>query len=126
MSYIPFVPAGGQDLTPNAFSDVGGGVQSQGVISQYQAYKPNELVQVFERHGYRPSFRLMLKTMGFRRGSYAPTIGHYEYPWRKNLVTVGAIITPSAGPGTPVTIELDAADMYNASKWCSSSGFLSN
>lgn len=114
MSYTPFVPVGGQDLRPNAFSDVGGNYQAQGVISQYQMYKPNELVQVFERHNYAPSFRLMLKTMGFRRGSYAPTIGHYEYPWRKNLVTVGTIVTPSAGPGTNVTFALDAADMYNA------------
>ena len=114
MAYTPFVPAGGQDLSPNAFSDVGGGYANQGVISAYQAYKPNELVQVFERHNYRPSFRLMLKTMGFRRGSYAPTIGHYEYPWRKNLVTVGAIVTPSAGAGTDVVFALDAADMFNA------------
>jgi hypothetical protein len=114
MAYTPFVAAGGQDLTPNAFSGVGGNYASEGIISQYQMYKPNELVQVFERHSYAPSFRMMLKTMGFRRGSYAPTVGHYEYPWRKNLVTVGDIITPSAGPGTPVTIELDPSDMYNA------------
>lgn len=114
MAYTPFVNVGGQDLRPNAFSSVGGDYMSEGVISQYQMYKPNELVQVFERHSYAPSFRLMLKTMGFRRGSYAPTVGHYEYPWRKNLVTVGDIITPSAGPGTPVTIELAPADMYNA------------
>jgi len=114
MSYSPFVTPGGQDLQPNSFGDVGGGTLNQGVISQYQAYKPNELIQVFERHNYAPSFRMMLKTMGFRRGTAAPTVGHYEYPWRKNLVTVGAIITPSAGPGTDVVIELDAADMYNA------------
>lgn len=114
MAYQPFVGAGGQDLQPNSFSDAGGGKLNQAVISAYDVYKPNELVQVFERHGYRPSFRLMLKTMGFKRGSYAPTIGHYEYPWRKNLVTVGAIVTPSGGPGTDVVIELDAADMYDA------------
>jgi hypothetical protein len=115
MAYTPFIaPTSTQDLKPNSFGGVGGNYQSQGVISQYQMYKPNELIQVFERHNYAPSFRMMLKTMGFRRGSYAPTIGHYEYPWRKNLITVGTIVTPSAGPGTSVVISLDAGDMYNA------------
>lgn len=115
MAYTPFItPGTGQDLGVNAFGSVGGNVMAQGVISQYQMYAPNELVQVFERHNYAPSFRLMLKTMGFNRGTAAPTIGHYEYPWRKNLVTVDSIITPSAGPGTSVVIELAAGDMYNA------------
>lgn len=114
MAYTPFVnPATRQDLRPNVFSTVGGGTASQVVISQYDLYKPNELIQVFERHTYGGGFRIMLKAMGFRRGSHAPTVGHYEYPWKDNLVTVGSIVTASAGPGTPVTIELDAADMFN-------------
>lgn len=114
MAYSPFITPGGEDLGVNAFSDVGGGVMTQEVISDYNLYKPNELIQVFERHGYAPSFRLILKNMGFRRGTAKPTVGHYEYPWRKNLVTIGDIITPSAGPGTNVVIELDPTDMYNA------------
>ena len=121
MAYSPFVnPATKQDLKPNVFSTVGGGTASQVVISQYDLYKPNELIQVFERHTYGGGFRIMLKAMGFNRGTSAPTTGHYEYPWRENLVTVGTtgvggggIITPSAGAGTDVVIALDPADMYN-------------
>lgn len=115
MSYSPFVAPGGDDLGVNSYSSVGGATHSQTVMSQYNLYKPNELVQVFERHAGRPSFRLMLKAMGFNRGTAKNTTGHYEYPWRKNLVPVGAIITASTGPGTPVVIELDPSGMYNAS-----------
>ena len=114
MAYSPFVPPGGQDLRPNVFSMVGGGTLNQVVVSLYDLYKPNELVQVFERHTTGKGFRLMLKAMGFTRPTSAPTTGHYEYPWRENLVTVGAIITPSAGPGTNVVIELAAADHYTS------------
>jgi hypothetical protein len=112
MAYSPFVAPGGQDLRPNVFSMVGGGTLNQVVVSLYDLYKPNELVQVFERHTHGKGFRLMLKAMGFNRGTSAPTTGHYEYPWRENLITVGQILTPSAGPGTNVVIELDAADHY--------------
>lgn len=114
MAYTPFVAPGGQDLKPNVFSMVGGGTTSQVVVSLYDTYKPNELVQVFERHTHGKGFRLMLKAMGFSRGTSAPTTGHYEYPWRENLITVGAIISPSAGPGTDVIISLDAGDHYSS------------
>lgn len=116
MSYSPFVnPATKQDLRPNRYSSVGGGAASQTVFSEYDLYKPNELIQVFERHYNLSGFRLMLKAMGFTRGTTAPTTGHYEYPWNENLITVGAITTASTGPGTNVIISLDAADMYDAS-----------
>ena len=115
MAYNPFVPVSNisQDLRPNLFADVGGAVMNQGVISQYELYKPNELIQVFERHKKSISWRMILKSMGFSRGTAAPTTGHYEYPWRKNLVTFGAIITASTGPGTDVVVEIDPLDMFN-------------
>ncbi len=114
MGYQPFIAPGTRgDLRPNAFGQVGGSVVNQAVTSQYQRYKPQELVQLFSRHSTRPSFRLMIKSMGFNRGVAAPTTGHFEAPWIKNLVTVGSIVTPSAGPGTSVVIALDAADMFN-------------
>ena len=115
MAYTPFVnPATRQDLRPNVFAGVGGGAASQVVVTQYDLYKPNELIQVFERHTMGGGFRLMLKAMGFRRASYAPTVGHYEWPWRDNLITVGTIVTASTGAGTDVIISLDAADHYDA------------
>jgi len=115
MAYSPFInPAlSKQDLKPNVYSTVGGGTSSQTVISQYDLYRPNELVQVFERHTEGGGFRIMLKAMGFNRGTSAPTTGHYEYPWRENLVTVGGIVTASTGAGTDVVISLDPGDMFD-------------
>jgi hypothetical protein len=55
----------------------------------------------------------MLKSMGFDRGTAAPTTGHYEYPWRKDLVRVNSVITASTGPGTDVVIELTAGSMFD-------------
>ena len=114
MAYSPFIAAGSaQELTPNAFSTVGGGSASQVVISQYDMYKPQELVQVFERHTYGGGFRLMLKAMGFNRGVSAPTTGHYEYPWKENLVTVApGAITGGAAPGDSATFTIDPADHF--------------
>lgn len=110
---VPLPASGHQDLGVNAYGTVGGGTLTQKIFSQYDLYKPNELLQVFERHGYKPSFRLMLRAMGFTRGTAKPTTGHYEYPWRKNTIKFGAIITPSAGAGTNVVVELDPASMFN-------------
>ena len=113
MSYSPS-PSGPQDLRPNAYSAVGGSVMGQAVISQYDLYKPNKFTKVFNRHCSHVPFRLMLRAMGFSRGTAAPTTGHYEYPWNSNLITVGAITAAAAGPGNPMIIALDAGDMYNA------------
>ncbi len=48
-----------------------------------------------------------------KRGTNTPSIGHYEHPWTEDTVTVGSIVTPSAGPGTNVVFELDATNMFN-------------
>lgn len=124
MPYTPFNPTTGllnttpykttgQDFVANAYSNVGGGVANQAAISQYEAYKPNELVQLFERHGHGPSFRMMLRACGFTRGSINPTVGHYEAPWKKSLVTFDLIVNPSAGAGTSVTVRLAASNMFD-------------
>jgi hypothetical protein len=115
MAYTPYMNPANRpdDITPPMYSGVGGGIQSQEVISTYDIYAPNELVQVFERHNHRPGFRVMLKSMGFDRGTAAPTTGHYEYPWRKDLVRVNSVITASTGPGTDVVIELTAGSMFD-------------
>lgn len=113
--YSPYVNPANRpyDITPPAFGDVGGGVQNQEVLSTYDIWKPNELIEVFERHSYAPGFRLMLRAMGFNRGTAAPTTGHYEYPWRKDLVRINSIITASTGPGTSVVVELTSDSMFD-------------
>ena len=116
MAYSPFINPTTRpyDLNPDAFSSVGGGTQTQKVLTVYDAYAPNELLTVFERHNHSPGLRLMLKAMGFSRGTAAPTTGHWEYPWRENLLYVGTIVTASTGAGTDVVISLNATSMYNA------------
>jgi hypothetical protein len=115
MSYTPFsAPANRPaDIIPPAFAGVGGNYLSQEVFSQFDLYKPNEWVEVFERHGIRPGFKTKLKALGFANGTYAPTVGHYEYPWNKDLVRINAITTASAGAGATITLELTAASMFD-------------
>lgn len=115
MSYVPFMNPQNRpdDAPPHAISDVGGSTQGQPVVSLYDIYRPDELHEVFFRHSQKPSFRMMLKSLGFDRGCRNPSTAHYEYPWIKDLLRVGTVIVPSTGPGTDVTIELDASGMYN-------------
>lgn len=101
------------DIVPPRFAEVGGSVQNQEVVSAYDIYKPNELIQVFERHSFSAGFRLMLKGMGFNRGTAAPTTGHYEYPWRKDLVRIGSIVTPAGGAGDPMIVALTSGSMFS-------------
>lgn len=116
MAYTPFLnPASyPTPLAVNQFSGAGGGTQGQQVISAYDIYKPNEMIEVFERHSYAPGFKLMLKAMGFNRGTAAPTTGHYEYPWKESLVQFGAITQISAGAGTDVIATIAPSHMYDA------------
>jgi hypothetical protein len=114
--YSPYIPPSARpaDLLPSSYT-VGNGSVSQGLISSYDIYKPNEFVRVFERHNYALGFRLMLDSMGFKRGCSAPTTGHYEYGWRKDLVKVGAIVTAASGAGGNIILALDAGSMFTTS-----------
>ena len=103
------------DFVVDAFGDVGGNTVSQKVVTAYDIYAPNELLALSERHNHSPGLRLMLKSMGFARGTAAPTTGHWEAPWRKNLVHVGSIVTPAGGVGNDIVIALDATSMYDGS-----------
>jgi hypothetical protein len=112
MPFNPNITGGGQDLRPNTFSDVGGSTLNQQTISAYDYYTPQEYTQLLYRHLGQLGVRVMLDMLGNKRGVKAPTTGHYEAPWRGNLVTVGAVA--GGGAGANVTITLDAADMFNA------------
>lgn len=116
MGYTPFVSPANRplDIQPPAYS-AGEGAQTQQIYSQLDLYTPAEMVRVYERHSRPVGYRLMLKAYGFTKGSQTPTVGHYEYPWQKDLVTVGSIVTASTGAGTNVVIALAASNMYDPS-----------
>lgn len=102
---------------PNSnFSSVGGGVAAQPVLTTIYDLAPwYQMREVFARHSFAPSFRMLLKTFGsqFSRGVAAPTTGHYEEDWDASLVHVGSIVTPAGGAGNDMTIALDAASMFD-------------
>jgi hypothetical protein len=118
MPFNPVTPSpkvAGQDLGVNNFGNVGGGITTQTVISDYDIYTPQEMIQLFDRHSYNPGWRLTMKAMGFSRGVAAPTTGHYEAPWKKDTITIGGVAdATSAGPGNDIIITLAASSMYDA------------
>lgn len=124
MAYTPFIDPTVRpfDLGVDAFGNVGGDIQSQQVITTYDIYAPNELLHVFERHDHRPGLRMLLKAMGMSRGTFAPTTGHWEYPWRENTLHVGAIVTPAGGAGNNIVVSIDATSMFDAGQTANGSG----
>jgi hypothetical protein len=112
MPYIPAITGGGTDLAVNRFSGVGGSTLNQTILSLYSVYKPNEYNKLLFRHKSSLGVRMMLESMGNSRATAAPTVGHYEAPWRQNLLSAGAV--GGGGVGLPVTITLSATDMFNA------------
>lgn len=113
MSITPTLGTLPYDVTPPSFGGMGGGVLNQKVITAFDIYKPNELIEVFERHAKRAGFRLVLQSMGFNRGTAAPTTGHYEYPWNTDLIRIESV-TSGSGAGTDVVVQLSTSAMYTS------------
>jgi len=98
------------------FSSVGGGVAAQPVLTTIYDLAPwNQMREVFARHSFAPSFRMLLKTFGseFSRGVAAPTTGHYEEDWDTSLVHIDTIVTPAGGAGNNMTVSLSSASMFD-------------
>lgn len=112
MPYNPSLGSRPEDLTPNNFSMVEGyGTQTS--FNTIYDRPPAEMITAFNRHVGYVGFGIWLKAMGFSRGTNVPTVGHYEFPWEKDLVTVGAVSTASTGAGTEAVLELAASNMYD-------------
>jgi hypothetical protein len=116
MGYTPYAaPANRpQDLNPNSFSGVGGGVMNNVVMTNYDIYAPAEWPLVMERHNMVPGFGAIIRAMGFGKGCSNPSTGHYEYPWQDNLLKVDTIETAAAGAGNPIVVNLTADSMYDS------------
>lgn len=114
MPITPYVAPSARpaDLPVNTFTSPGGGVAGQTLFSLFDYYTPAMWTRLMVRHGQRQPFSLVLDAFGFTKGTSTPTTGHFELPWSKNMVKVGAIDTPAAAPGDPLIFELDATNMY--------------
>jgi hypothetical protein len=115
MGYSPLLGQRPNDFTVNAFGSAGGSVLNSKVITAFDIYTPSELMLLLSRHQNYPGFRSVLRTWGFRKGCHTPTVGHYESPWIRNLVTIGTIVTASGGAGLPMVVSLPAASHYDTS-----------
>ncbi len=113
MSITPTLGTLPYDIQPPSFAGAGGAVLNQKVIAAYDIYKPNELIEVFERHGKRTGFRLALNTMGFSKGCSAPTLGHYEYGWNDDLIRIESV-TSGSGAGVAVVVQLSTSAMFTS------------
>lgn len=70
--------------------------------------------KLMQRHSYPENFYMMLDNLGLVRPSEgADKIWHLEDDWLVDNFQVNAIIVASAGPGTPVTVEISASDMFS-------------
>lgn len=100
-------------LAPNNYIPAGNGYVSE--VEGYTIYdRPiPERTWLFDRHVGYMGFATMLSSMGFTNGSDTPTVGHYESPWREDVVKVGAIVTPAVNPGDPEVWELHSDSMYD-------------
>lgn len=112
MPYNPALGTRPEDLQPNNFSPVGTAVNYEENI--YDRPIPEQF-KVYARHQENPGWGMLLRAMGTVRGCSNPSTGHYEEPWKDDLLEGGAIITPAGGAGNPMVVELTAASMYNTS-----------
>lgn len=113
MSITPTLGTKPYDLTPPSFSGAGGSVMNQKVVTAMDIYKPNELIEVYERHAKRVSMRNILSSLGFSRATAAPTTGHYEYPWSNDLIRIESVVSGS-GAGVDVVVALSTSAMYTS------------
>lgn len=113
MSYSPALLPRPNDLAVNSFSNVGGDVMTQKVVSDYDVYTPAELTVLFSRHAQFPNFRQKLRTLGFSRPCVTPTVGHYEAPWHKNKIELKTVVTAGVAGGN-VVVDLKDAAHYDA------------
>ena len=104
------------DLAPNNFSPAGNGLASDQELRNIYDRPPAERMWLMSRHKGYVSFATMLDAMGFSSGHDKPTTGHYEDSWQVDTVKINAVITPSAGAGTTVVVELHADSMYDTSQ----------
>ena len=112
---MPYIPAGGtrpEDLTPNNLQPVGRVMNSVENDNLYDRPIPEQM-DVYARHKSYKSLALIFRMMGSVKGCSNPTFGHYEEPWKDDLVKVNTIVTASGGAGNDMVVSLTSDSMYN-------------
>lgn len=72
---------------------------------------PAEQQKYFRYHGLRPTFLHKLQVLGFKKGTQARYIEHWEEPQVKEYFKIGSVITPAAGAGDPIVLAISVDDM---------------
>lgn len=112
MPYNPTLGTRPEDLAVNRFEPTGDYASSQQFKTLYDRPIAEQMYNL-ERHVNYTGFSSWLRFMGFEKGCENPSTGHYETPWKEDLVTVDTIVTAAGGAGNQMTISLPASAMYN-------------
>lgn len=102
------------DFAVNNFSPAGGAVSAHQNRTIYD--RPlAEMAMLFARHIGYFGLSTFLKAAGFSRAVNTPTTGHYEQPWRDDVIKVGSVITAASGAGNDIIIAVHSDNMYDTS-----------
>jgi hypothetical protein len=99
----------GQDTGP---SHVQGG-QAEVLLTPGDFFRnnPAEQQQYFRQYGLRPTFLNMLQVLGFKKGTQARYIEHWEEPQVKETFKIGSVVTPAGGAGLSIVLAISVDDM---------------
>lgn len=114
--YLP-LPSTSTDLRPNAFSAGAGNAVSAQLISEFDFLPRNEWHQLFLRHGEAPNFKTILMAMGFGLPNNNIGYGHFELPWHRNNLQVGAVVTAAGGAGQAHVVSIHASDHFQTQQF---------
>jgi len=107
-------PAGANSGPQGGFLPFGGkvgNVLSQAVVTAYNIFPPDNLMQLFQRHDVPIPYNQYLHAIGAVRGTATPTTGHYENDWFIDNCLIGSVVTPAGGAGQDMIVALDPSSM---------------
>lgn len=110
--YTPTLAPRPNDLVPNNFQPVGNFGSYEEYSTIYDRPIPEQMY-VLGRHAEYIGFGMMLRAMGNVKGCSTPSTGHYEEPWKEDLLKFSAITTPAGGAGNTLIATLHADMMYD-------------
>jgi len=77
----------------------------------YFRNNPAEQAMYFRQHGLRPTFLHKLQVLGFKKGTQARYIEHWEEPQVTETFKIGSVVTAAGGAGQAIVLALSADSM---------------